>query len=439
MALRTAPGATVTPGIDFEEARTQLDSGRVFGAMKNTPYYHDAVYPKFTPGEYRRRFRVTREKMAEMGLDCLIVCGGPSHWGYGAGVRWLTGHREWHNIAVYLVVPLEGEPTFVYSMGGTHAEATRRAVAPQVRDVRSSRFGRFGEVIVECIGELGLQGARIGITAVDPRYLDTMTINHYRTLREGLPAATFEFVGNFFHEFLLRKSPEEMAYVIRAGELVAAALKAIVETARPGVTEYELKAAAAYAILEGGGELDFLIIGSSPMAGPAIIFGNPRPSRRKLQAGDIILNELAAGFEGYTAQVGTPICVGEPTRQVREMWDEVVTPVFWAMAGQLKPGRTLREVWEASRMIRAKGYQSRPGHLHAIDLVSHPPGIGADGPHGEEMEWLLRSGMTLMLEPNPITLDGRLGLFLGHTYLITDDGHRRVTERVPVELLVAGG
>ena len=66
---------------------------------------------------------------------------------------------------------------------------------------------------------------------------------------------------------------------------------------RPGVTEYQLKAAAAGAILEGGGDLDFAIIGS-PMKNPALIFGNPRPSGRALKDGDIVIMELAAGYRG---------------------------------------------------------------------------------------------------------------------------------------------
>jgi hypothetical protein len=44
--------------------------------------------------------------------------------------------------------------------------------------------------------------------------------------------------------------------------------------------------------------------------------------------------------------------------------------------------------------------------------------------------------MELMLEPCAITPDGMLGLFIGHTFLITDDGARRVTD-CPDELLVA--
>ncbi|MBI3739983.1 MAG: aminopeptidase P family N-terminal domain-containing protein, partial [Chloroflexi bacterium] len=181
-------------GFDFEEIRTRLDTS-VFNGMRNTPYYRDAVYPKFSDAEYGRRYRVTREKMARLGLDCLIVGGAPSHWSFGGGVTWLTGHREWHSMSIYLVVPLEGEPTFIYSMGGTHAEATRRAVFS--RDVRESRGGNFLQVAAERIVELGLDKAKIGITAVDPQYMDYMPVNQYRALREKLPNATLERVGDF--------------------------------------------------------------------------------------------------------------------------------------------------------------------------------------------------------------------------------------------------
>src|SRR5512136_2808107 len=125
---------------DFQQVRTKLDTSASNG-MRNTPYYRDAVYPRFSDAEYGRRYRLTRDKMARLGLDCLIVGGAPSHWSFGSGVVWLTNHREWHSMAVYLVVPLDGDPTFIYSMAGTHAEATRRAVVTQ--DVRASRRGNF--------------------------------------------------------------------------------------------------------------------------------------------------------------------------------------------------------------------------------------------------------------------------------------------------------
>jgi hypothetical protein len=41
-----------------------------------------------------------------------------------------------------------------------------------------------------------------------------------------------------------------------------------------------------------------------------------------------------------------------------------------------------------------------------------------------------------MAEPNPITADGLFGIFLGHTLIVTRDGHE-VVDEFPLELAVA--
>ena len=421
----------------FDSIRSRLDQSAIFAQMHGTPYYEDAVYERFSEDEYRRRYERTRSKMDRMGLDALIVCGGPNHWSFGSGLFWLTNHREWHALTLYLLVPRDGEPMLVYGMGGTHIEATRRAIA--VKDVRPAGRGQFAQVLVERIRELKLEQGRVGITVIDPRYGDYLPANQYRTLTEAVPEARVEFVGDFFHEFLVAKSPAELERVRRAGDLCAAAILAMVETARPGVPEYALKAAAANAILQGGGEIDFLIIGSTPMDRPRMVFGNPRPSARRLQRGDLILNELAAGYEGYTAQIGVPICVGAPTAQVRGMFDEVVLPGFTLLAAELRPGNSFDALREKAQFFRQRGYQSRPTILHSLDLVSHAPDVSVEAVHADPEDRIIRPGMTLMLEPNPITPDGLLGLFLGHTFIITDSGNERLGSQVPLDLLVAEG
>src|SRR5262249_42831575 len=101
--------------------RDQLQHRRAesqpFNLMPNTRYYRDAVYEQFSKEEYARRYAALRGKMREANLDAVIVPGGPSHWSFGGGMLWLTGHWEWHALCCYVVVPLTGEPTLVYSMG----------------------------------------------------------------------------------------------------------------------------------------------------------------------------------------------------------------------------------------------------------------------------------------------------------------------------------
>jgi ectoine hydrolase len=417
----------------FDEISTRLDDGRVFNALIDSPYYRDAVYERFSDAEYQRRYAALREVMRQRGLDCVIVPGGPNHWSFGGGMQWLSGHWEWHAIANYVVFPLAGEPTLIYSMGGTHAEAVRRESA--VSDVRHSRGGRFAEVMLERIKELGLERGRIGLLEIDPRFHDYLPVNQYETLRAGLPEATLSFEHGIMHELVSRKSAEELACIRQAGELCGRAMEALAARCRPGVTEYQLRAAAAAAILEGGGDVDFLIIGSTPMADPAQIFGSPRPSGRVLQDGDLIGMELAAGYRGYTAQIGSPICIGQPPERIRRFFDDLVLPGFLGMVELLRPGCSLEDLRQAGAYYRAHGAQSRPIHIHGIDFVSSEPHIWTDRVEGEPFEQTLQPGMVLVVEPNAVSADGRLGMFFGHTFIVTDD-RAECVDRFPWELTV---
>ena len=419
----------------WEEVRKRLDQNAPFSNMHDTPYYRDAVYDHFSKEEYARRYAALRDKMRAHELDCVIVPGGPSHWSFGAGMQWLTGHWEWHALACYVVVPLEGEPTLVYSMGGTHAEAVRRETAAALSDVRGSRGGQYAEVMADRIVELGLERGRIGLLEIDPRHRDYMPVNQYDTLRRRLPEAELVFTVGFIHQLLSVHSAEELDCVRVAGKLCENAMQAMMARAKPGVTEYELRAAAGAAILEGGGDIDFLIIGTTPMANPAMVFGNPRPSGRRLARGDIINMEIAAGYRGYTAQIGSPICLGEPTDMVRRFWDEITLPAFRNMAAEIRPGNPVEAIRAAGKFFRQKGVQSRPIHAHGIDLVTDGPHVFTDGVHGEAFEQVFRPGMVFMAEPNPITADGNFGIFLGHTFIVTETGHECV-DAFPWELVV---
>ena len=362
----------------WEVVRTKLDQALPFANMRGTPYYRDAVWEQFSEKEYARRYAALRDKMKEHKLDCVIAAGGPSHWSFGAGTLWLTGHVEWHALASYVLVPRDGEPTMIYSMGGTHAEAVRRHVAPAIKDVRHSRNGRYAEVMVERLKELKLERGRIGLMEIDPRHEDYMPVNQYNTLR----------------------------------------------------------AAAGSAILDGGGDIDFLIIGSTPMDNPAMIFGNPRPSSRVLKKGDIINMELAAGYRGYTAQVGSPITLGEPTEMVRKFWNEITLPGYHKIVAEIAPGRPAEAMREAAKFFRDNGVQSRPTQCHGIDLVTDNPHVAAEHVRGVEGDMVLKPGMVIMAEPNPITADGMFGIFLGHTFIVNDKGHE-IVDKFPLEIAVA--
>src|SRR5229473_7638063 len=434
MNINVPPPAGAVP---WEQVRTRLDQNGPFANMYDTPLYRDAVWEQFSEKEYARRYAALRDKMREAKLDAVIVPGGPSHWSFGGGMTWLTGHWEWHALASYVLVPLKDAPTLIFSMGGTHAEAVRRQVAPALSDVRQSRGGRYAEVMVERCKEIGLTRGRIGLVEIDPRHKDYLPVNQYNDLRAGLPDVELVFTRSFIHELVIIKSAEELDCVRKAGVLCQRAMEAMVATAKPGATEADLRGAAGSAMLQGGGDIDFLIIGSTPMANPAMFFGNPRPSERKLRTGDIVIMEIAAGYRGYTAQIGSPICLGPPTDMVRKFWEEITLPAFRNMAAEIRPGNPIDNVRIAAQFFRDNGYQSRPTQCHGIDLVTDGPHVVAEHVSAEKFEEVLKAGMVIMAEPNPITPDGLFGIFLGHTFIVTESSHE-VVDKFPLEIAVAG-
>src|SRR5260370_875436 len=130
---------------------------------------------------------------------------------------------------------------------------------------------------------------------------DYMQVNQYNDLRTGLPEAEIVFTRSLIHELVIIKSAEELDCVRKAGVLCERAMAAMVAAARPGATEADLRGAAGSAMLQGGGDIDFLIIGSTPMANPAMFFRNPRPSEPNLKTGDLVIMDPPPRFPPYTA------------------------------------------------------------------------------------------------------------------------------------------
>jgi Xaa-Pro aminopeptidase len=81
--------------------------------------------------------------------------------------------------------------------------------------------------------------------------------------------------------------------------------------------------------------------------------------------------------------------------------------------------------------------RDRP-RVHSIDLVTDKPHVSAEHVSAGKFEEVLKSGMVIMAEPNPITPDGLFGIFLGHTFIVTETEHE-VVDDFPPEIALAGG
>jgi Xaa-Pro aminopeptidase len=422
---------------DWNKVRRELDVSDHFEAICNSPWYSDTVYNKFSDEEFARRHEAARKLMMRDGLDALILTGGPDIYSHGSGVTWGAGLIDERGMCQYMVLPLKGEPTLIYPHYGCHIEAARRMVS--VRDVRSGQHGKYGKAVAERLIELNLQKGRIGIIAADRTGPEYMGVQAYFDMQKLMSQATFVFCPNLLHELTYRKSAEELRAMAKAGQLAIKALEAVKATAKPGVREYQLAGAVANAVMSEGGRYHLLMIGSTSIHDPKLIFPNPNPSARVLKEGDIVLSELAMSYMGYSAKIGHPVSVGRPTEKYAAFFKDVVIGGFKEIASHLKPGTTLEDIRKVgSRAFRDRGAQSRPTIMHGLDLITSVPFIRADRVRAEPYETTMQPGMTYNIEITPVDKEGVFGIFYSRSFAITDSGAQDLTPYPVDEILVAG-
>ena len=318
---------------------------------------------------------------------------------------WLTGHWEWHALCCYVVVPLEGEPTLVYSMGGTHAEAVRRITAAALSDVRGSRGGRYADVMVERIRELKLERGRIGLLEIDPRHKDYLPVNQYNVLREGLPEAELVFTAagctNCCRSTAARSSTASAGRKAvrgrheRDGRRARGPASPSISCARRPAPRSSKAAATSTSSSSA----------RPRWTNPALVFGNPRPSGRVLQAG----RHHQHGACRRLSRLHARRSARRSASASRPTWCEAILGRDHAARLSRRWRRRSSRATRSRRSARrenssaSKGVQSRPIHAHGIDLITDGPHVFCEHVDAEPFEQVFKPGMVFMAEPNPIT------------------------------------
>jgi Xaa-Pro aminopeptidase len=219
----------------------------------------------------------------------------------------------------------------------------------------------------------------------------------------------------------------ELEATERAVYVVERCLAAAAAVARPGASERDLDTAmrgALFAAVGDDARPDWLV-GSGPRAA----LSDPRPSDRRLKAGEPVLLDIFPEVEGHVADLTRTIVVGDPGAWV-ERHSAVVAALDGA-AGALRPGIAGRDVDATLRTLlaeRAGPAAASMGHHagHGLGLFAwEPPWIGS----AEEMA--LAQGDVVALEPG--IYDGGGGIRVEGMWLVQADGARRL-DRVPVGL-----
>jgi Xaa-Pro aminopeptidase len=393
------------------------------------------VWDRFSPAEMERRFALARGLMREEELAALVLFGNSGvNRGNMANAFWLSNHLDLHHC--YLVVPAdESLETALYTGLTNHVPNAR-----EVSDVPLIEWGGYNpaERVVARLREIGVTHGRAGLVGVNSKFSMGMPYAHHAHVRAELPELELVDVTGRFQRLRTVKSEEEIAWLRKAAELTDRAILALAEGARPGMTDVELVALAEAAYRPAGGMPRIMFLRSMAMDDPNGCLPAQNPSRRKIEAGDVIITEFSASYWGYTGQIQRPIFVAaEPTAEWQELFD-VALASYEAIRGILRPGTTEAEVIEAAEPIRAAGLEIYDDLVHGygVDIMPpivdrtqlrHPPENG-----GARFEL----DTAIVIQPNPVTSDERMGLQLGELTVVREDGAESLHE-VPLEPLIA--
>jgi Xaa-Pro dipeptidase len=271
-----------------------------------------------------------------------------------------------------------------------------------------------------------------------------MPHQHYATLRAALPEIELIELTSAFASLRSIKSGEEIGWLRRAAAFTDRTIEALREQVRPGLPEYALLGIIEGSYRSDGGLPHITFLRSMPMDEPSGCLPAQDPSDRTIETGDVIITEISASYWGYSGQIHRPIFVGtEPTEPWQRMFD-TAREAYDAMADAIRPGATEADVIRVASVIGERGYDIYDDLIHGYGVDIHPPVIdrscsrywpwddSAPAPEGRRFE----ANMAIVIQPNPITPDERMGLQLGALTIVTDGGAESLHE-VPFEPVVA--
>lgn len=393
-------------------------------------------YPRFSPGEYQRRYNKIRKMMREQGLDCLLIIGGSASYGrLWFNIRYVTNMMGKAEMANYCFFPKEGEPCLVVRPG--HSLAGGMLARTAVRDVIVGTPSVLSAIVNE-IKSRGYDHGRVGIVEYDP--YTSIPKNHWDFFVANLPEAELVFATREFIAMRLLKSPEEIQFLERSAELGDAGIRAMQERVRPGMTEGAVFGIVHEAVLKAGGEMGMIQLGSCSMLDPDINDQRPRPVERVIGNRDIINNELGIFYNGYEAQTGKPVVTGEPTAVYKELLEVALTG-YKRLVPTLYPGKSSADSVEAMKFILDTEFEFYGGFLQGMLGANprHEPQIGFDRAQSAEDRYLYGPDGRLVYEVGHVfTLQMHIvdkkhtrGLFLGDFFAIEENGPRCLNKLPP--------
>ena len=372
----------------------------------------------FDAAEFDLRVRRTQEKMRESGVDLLLV-SSPANQFY------LTGYDgcSYYTPQMVLVALNEDAPIwFGRKMDAVGARFTvymgEERIIPYPDDYVGSSEKHPMQYLARIIRERGWDSARIGVEMDDYYY----TARWHALLTASLPRAMFVDAFLLVNRVRMKKSEREIAYLMQAGQLAAAAMQAAIDRAAVGVRQCDVMA-ELYRVTTGGTPDiggTFTCKPPNAMAGELCSAPHLSWTDAPLQPGEMFYIEMGGCRHRYHAPLSRCVYLGKPPAEMLRLADVIAEGLNEVLLAA-RPGalcEDLEAVWK--RVISKHG-------IEKDSRIGYPVGIGYPPTWGE-LTCSLRAGDKTVLEKNmsfhciPALWMDKYGLVISESFVITDAG-----------------
>lgn len=367
----------------------------------------------FTRAEYAERLEKTRRAMEKAGVDLIIVTD-PSN------MHWLTGYDGWSfYVHQCVLVPGSGEPIW-YGRGQDANGAKRTAylahdniIGYPDHYVQSDERHPM-DLLSKIIEERGWANASVAVE-MDNYWF---TAAAYASLVKHLPNARFKDAKGLVNWQRAVKSKTELDYMRKAGRIVEAMHRRIVEKVEPGIRKSDLVAEIYDAGIRGvdgfGGDYAAIVplLPSGADASAPHLTWDDKP----MKSGEGTFFEIAGCYRRYHCPLSRTVFLGKPTQAFLEAEKATLEGMEAGLAAA-RPGNACEDIANAFFAVLKKYGIVKDNRTGYPIGLSYPPDWG-------ERTMSLRPGDRTELQPG-MTFHFMTGLWL-------EDMGMEITESIAI-------
>jgi Xaa-Pro aminopeptidase len=283
--------------------------------------------------------------------------------------------------------------------------------------------------VASALRERDLVRGRVGLVGALPW-------QHQTVLTRALPGVEWTDASAILRDLRLIKSEEEIARLRIACRYTDMAMEALEREVRPGLREDQLAGIVECAYSHEGGTHGIHFMATTPMRAPTIGVPSQIPSRRVIEGGDVLITEISAEHWGYSGQIHRAYAIGEPPTEAYARMHAAAAECYERIVAVLRDGATAQDVVDAADVVHERGYTLYDDLFHGTNQL--PPILRSRQTlHRSVPDFSFRENMVVVVQPNVVTADARMGLQVGETVRITKAGTDRL-HAYPMRFVVCG-